>query len=299
MTVAKYRSVDITKDDLKEFLAGKSDFAFELRVLRTLVELSWSCLHSGTYSDPVSGVSRQFDIRATAKSGRFFIQLAVECKSLQPAFPLLVCQVPRHSTESFHEILWSFRPRRSEGFITNPFPEHSVAVRLEGQKSLYWPGQYVGKSTNQVGRTEKGDLSTDDRELYEKWSQAIASSYDLIQVAGDAGLQNGDQFFLIVPIVVIPDGTLWAANYSENGDLDDEPFPTDRCSMFINKTTATAAPDHTTYTQSHLEIVTLAGLKSLISSWYRTFDAGSETRVFDITEIELKLHAMRARAQLL
>lgn len=52
--MAKQKKDPITEQDLKEFVANDSDFAFEMQVLNRLRDLHFECWHSGTYQDPVS-----------------------------------------------------------------------------------------------------------------------------------------------------------------------------------------------------------------------------------------------------
>ena len=107
--MAKLKNDPITAKDLADFVSGSSDFGFEMAVLARLVEEGFSCSHSGTYRDPVTGKIRQFDIRAFIDRGDSTLALAVECKNLRPNNPLLLSAVPRTSAEAFHDIL-TFRP---------------------------------------------------------------------------------------------------------------------------------------------------------------------------------------------
>ena len=72
---------------------------------------------------------------------------------------------------------------------------------------------------------------------------------------------------LSFPIVVVPDGRLWVAQFDADGMRMAEPVMTDRCSYFVGRSyshrsvfTADAV------TLSHLEFVTLTGLSSLVQS---------------------------------
>jgi len=60
----KLKTDSIKKDDLVEYLDSCSDFSFELSVLKMLRESDVDCEHGGLYEDPVTGKSREFDIRA-------------------------------------------------------------------------------------------------------------------------------------------------------------------------------------------------------------------------------------------
>lgn len=94
----------INSADLLGYLNGFSDFAFELKTLEMLRAHSLECEHGGLYEDPVTNKMREFDIRAVARNDHFAVHLAVECKNVQENYPLLVTCVPRHPSESYHEV---------------------------------------------------------------------------------------------------------------------------------------------------------------------------------------------------
>jgi hypothetical protein len=60
----KLITTPITEKDLDEYLNSESDFAFEMSVLSLLRQMHFTCSHSGTYEDPVTGKIRQYDLRA-------------------------------------------------------------------------------------------------------------------------------------------------------------------------------------------------------------------------------------------
>ena len=63
--MAKLKTYPIGESDLIEFLESSSDFAFEQEIFKTLIDLDFKAQHSGTYSDPNTGLPREFDIRGT------------------------------------------------------------------------------------------------------------------------------------------------------------------------------------------------------------------------------------------
>jgi len=68
--MAKLKHAPIVAADLVEFLDSQSDFAFEIRVLNSLIALGFECEHGGTYDDPATNKPREFDIRATRRRGQ-------------------------------------------------------------------------------------------------------------------------------------------------------------------------------------------------------------------------------------
>lgn len=216
----------ITAKDISECLLAEDDFSLELQVFRACKERGFTASHSGTYEDPVTKKTRQYDIRAS-KELRYVngvdnmrVQLAVECKNLRPYFPLVVQRVPRGSNESYHDIVVCAAPNLG-------------SVRIIHHDGLYQANQLVGKATAQVGRLASGDFTTGDAEVFDKWSQAVSSARELIVESARPG---NKQFCwtVIIPILVIADGTLWTVDYSHDG-TPSEPKQAKECTIYIDK----------------------------------------------------------------
>lgn len=271
----KLKPHPISESDLTEYLDTQSDLAFELTVLKTLLAQGFSCEHGGTYDDPVTQMPRQFDIRAvkTVRNFRQFrIRLAVECKHLGDHFPLLILCLPRRREEAFHEIV-----RSSAG----PIPQHK-SVRKSGLNSIYKPNELVGKSAAQVGRQQnnEGTIHASDSDVYAKWAQAVSSAQDLIDLAYHDGENDskeqisGDYSSVVFPVLVVPDGTLWRAEFDANGSKIGKPHQVERCSYFIDKFYfgGVKGLEGSRYRVSHLEFVTLTGLVTLLNDLFLSED---------------------------
>lgn len=102
--MAKLQEIQIGAADMLEYLSGYSDFSFELQTLRLARGRGLDCEHGGLYEDPITKKMREFDIRAIAREGVYSVRLAIECKNIRENFPLLVSCVPRHGSESFHDV---------------------------------------------------------------------------------------------------------------------------------------------------------------------------------------------------
>ncbi|MFW6029744.1 MAG: hypothetical protein ACOCRO_05765 [Halanaerobiales bacterium] len=272
--MAKLKKEPIVKDDLVEYLEEYSDFSFELKVLNSLIDMEFSCEHGGTYTDPITKKTREFDIRATRVFNKRFLRLAVECKNLRPNFPLLISCLPRRQEEAFHEILFSVNPR--EFSLTNHndisglmMPqERSKNIRLKDNYSLYKPNQEVGKSCSQVGRDNNDNIYTGDTGIYEKWSQALSSADDLTYLAcTDGEERTGDvAMSLVFPVLVVPDNMLWVTHYDLEGRRVKDPERVDRCSYYIYLTYSHIGMMGEELNISHLEFVTYSGLKTFINN---------------------------------
>lgn len=252
----------IALHDIEEYLRSFSDFSFELRILNKLCDAGITCEHGGSYEDPITQKIREFDIRCAVRSGQAVARLAIECKNLRPNYPMLVSCVPRTSTESFHELLFTVDPNPVHG-IPTAMQSRAQAVRLEGTESIYPVGEPVGKNVVQIGRlAEKSStIIASDSELFDKWSQALASSNDLVQRCYYEGESEGTaSVSAVVPVLVVPDKQLWKVDYTKAGALLGPPFQIDRCTVFVDRLYETEKIAGPWFHISHLEIVTETGL---------------------------------------
>jgi hypothetical protein len=253
---AKLKNDAIVENDLIEYLASTSDFAFELRCLELLNKFDFKCEHGGGYTDPVTAKSRQFDIRASHADGPKRVRCAIECKNLKPSNPLLMLSIPREEHESFHEVVVADTYRGSIEFN-----------RRTGKATSYSQGDAVGKSCAQVGRDVNGVIVGNDSELYEKWGQALASANDLAAgMVSDAGPANPKINSLLLPVLVVPDNTLWQAVFDSAGAQTQSPIAVHRCQMFIGRNYRVGSiVSRYSVTVSHLEFVTVTGLRNLMT----------------------------------
>jgi hypothetical protein len=216
----KQRKASIDAADLQRFVEEASDFAFEMRVLSCLCEAGFTCSHSGTYQDPITGKLRQFDIRAERADDRCRLALAVECKNLRENAPLLLSAVPRTSAEAFHNILH-----------TAPDAIWTSVREMRGPQSAYKPNEMVGKAMDQVRKDSNGILNSDDRATFEKMSQAVNSTRDLI---ARHSATTSNLFTAVVPVLIVPEGRLWQAEYSEGGEIQKQPYQLSKSTFFLD-----------------------------------------------------------------
>ena len=89
----------------------------------------------------------------------------------------------------------------------------------------------------------------------------------------------------VFPILVIPDGMLWVAEFDAEGTRIGSPRQVGRCSYFIDKkyfggNQLTGFP----YSISHLEFVTLTGLVTMIRD---LFAEATIRNVFPVNQINI------------
>ena len=276
--MAKLKIEATTQPDLIDYLNGYSDFSFELTVLKMLREHEVDCDHGGHYVDPVTNKSREFDIRATKTIKNYRVRMSVECKNIRENFPILVSCVPRHKDESYHQVALVSERKRDSNMLIPAFGHQFRAKVLDirGAHSLYSAGDPVGKSTVQVGRAMDGSISANDSELYEKWGQCLSSLHGMVKAIywdGDEDDPLDAYLSAAFPFVVVPNGRLWVASYDLNGKRVADPKQVNRCSCFIGKDYKMGTELASTRLWiSHMEIVTLDGLRSFVESHCMTED---------------------------
>lgn len=257
MTV-KRSEAPITEADLKEFVKAEADFAFEMRVLKALRDLGFECEHGGTYRDPITDKIRQFDIRAHRNTGMHHLALAVECKNLRAARPLLLHTVARRDIEAYHELI-----------VDAPTDDETAKVtRFTAYDSAYRPGDFVGKATDQVSRSKDGAFLSSDHEVFDKITQAVNSARDLISSAFTPGGRR--RTHAIIPVLVLPDATLWQVEYADDGSVSDGPKPMPTATLFLKHSwtvETTRLHGYRSYSISHLEIVGVSALGARTSYW--------------------------------
>ena len=310
----------ISEADLTAYLReSDNNFRFEMAVFKSCLDHGFNAEHGGHYTDPATKKNRQFDIRAQLERTQYakqrcILRLAVECKNLKQSFPLLVSCVPRRIEESYHAVLFNGIKRSlvATGITTTGVGDQttsksstSTATQITTEAvnfqytsgSLFQAHEPVGKSTTQVGkilvqqrREEKNeppktDFVSNDEEVHEKWLQAIASAYDLIEDSQKDYDRREDEIVVtvVLPILVVADNTLWAVEYSALGSIHKEPTSVEGCTLYFGKKVGGPSLNNA-YKISHLLIYTETGfglfLDDLIlsgarngKSWDRIFPA--------------------------
>lgn len=288
--MSKLSTDPITKSDVKRYLNNYSDFSFELKVLKRLVDLGFQCSHSGTYTDPVTNKSREYDIRALLQKEFIRFHLSVECKNLQENFPLVVHCLERKENESYNELIFTFEPKpptQKVGPISLPLPsafmENSRSRRVR-KISLYLKTQFVAKAIDQIGkRQDNNEITSNDGEVFDKISQAINSSVDLISEASNLDTSNFPGYLTFVcPLLVVPDSSLWQAKYSDDGEQISEPEQIKHISYYIGKEWSVGGGlQLLTYTLSHLEIVTCSEIQNFVEKYLGDYMALCFKSVYD------------------
>jgi hypothetical protein len=264
---SKLKTVPIKQSDIEEYLNGYSDFSFELRVLKELTDLKLQCQHGGTYDDPITGKSREFDIRALMYGDEFLrIHLSVECKNIRPNFPLVLHCVKRKENESYNDLIHKLVPPDSPAVVIG---EGAKSIRLSSQ-TLYLKDYYVAKSSDQVGRANDGTIQATDGGVFEKISQAINASRDLISEAYYLDVGQEDRYTLVCPVLVVPDSMLWQVKYSDDGGLIGSPEPINHVSYFIGKEWGVGMLGMS-YSLSHLEILTFSEIRNFVTQYLHKY----------------------------
>jgi YD repeat-containing protein len=175
-----------------------------------------------------------------------------------PQFPTAHNAVPRGANEAFHEIIVF----RSETLMVKQ-DVHFVGP----PQSFYKVGEMVGKRTDQVGRAgHNNELFSDDGLTFDKINQAINSSRDVVT---DAAVDSAHPYIRVVlPVLVIPDGSLWQVDYDGEGNITERPRQVSEATYFIDHEWSTlAGMEDVRYLISHLHVVTFSHLERAVKRW--------------------------------
>lgn len=269
----------ISASDIQNVVLQEDDFGHEMRVGGIFTNIKFPAInfsparfkplqHGGTYIDPVTQKTRQFDYRfhiTERYDDLHNIFLAAECKNLNPDLPLVVCGRPRTDEEAYHL------------FIARGEDEKSQIRKVEGPNSLYKPNDFVGKSIVRLKKKDNKLCSDGDSEIYDKWSQALASSHDLaFGAVYKKPLPKSLAF--VMPLVVVPDNSLWTVSYRNDGTLESSPQQVDQCEFYVDQKLLIGLP----FVLTHIHFVTLKGLSQTLFELANT-DSYKWDKIFSIT----------------
>jgi hypothetical protein len=245
------------------------DFGHEMRV-RHLLEVTPAIEfeHGGTYKDRVTGKPRQFDFRCSLRKENAMVSLAVECKNLSSEAPLVMSGTWRRKEEAFHDLIESRTAEfRTESLLFVGLS--STTRRSEGERSFYAPKKFVGKSLLRLKPSKSIFIAVPDADIYDRWSQALASAIDLTSKACDLSkeFRSPNVFCAVIPVVVVANDALWAVVYDDKGEMLDEPKSVKSCELYVGRAIRLSeepkAFSHQ-FTFSHVHFFTLSGFDSFL-----------------------------------
>jgi hypothetical protein len=257
--------------EIKSVVLKEDDFGHEMRVGQTVRSFPLiQVQHGGTYTDSVTQKPRQFDYRCWLRQGDAQLKLSVECKNLSLSNPLVVCGTKRRKNEAFHELIESrqgtFQRRGATFTGLSSITRHALM-----EDCFYLPDEFVGKSLIRIQTDKNPMVKTSDADIYDKWSQALSSSVELAQSACGAAMEFKVNHFYtaILPIVVVPDRSLWSVAYDITGGISADPVEADSCELFVGRDIEVNGPIRTPNYQrfmfSHVHFFTLNGFASFLS----------------------------------
>jgi len=240
----------ITASEIQAIVANEDDFGHELRVGAAIRSFGgFRVGHGSTYKDPNLGKPRQYDYRCELDIGDRRLALAIECKNINPDYPVAICGRQRVDQEAWHEII-------------NTTTRFGTAVRrLDG---FYAAGGFVGKNAVRFKADSNKPVAAPDKDFYERWAQALASATDLVKAAGGRPLGRDRLCSAVLPIVVVADHSLWTVNYDERTGVAYTPQQEDACEYFVGHPAAVEHPEN--YHFSHVHFYTLAGFRNFLAS---------------------------------
>lgn len=273
--------------DLQRYLDSHDDFALEMQVRALVAAQGLDFAHGGSFEDPLTRTIRRYDLRAGYEQQDCRVELAIECRHLRPHYPLLVSRIPRLHSESYHQLVCSINIEPGPFAPLGVSPCEVFSITPVSGGSIYAPDAPVAKAFTQVGVSQDGAPLSGDGGVGEKWSTAIGS---LAELAGNAAWYRdkteGLQFLTsLLPVLVVPDGTLWAVDYDAEGRQLGPAVQLDQVEAFVGKDFWKVGGNN--YSVSHLHLCSVSGLQAFLARL--TGDQAFWDQLFQVAEIESRL----------
>jgi hypothetical protein len=263
MATYKERTTDdeFDKDEFQHIIdeGHDSDFLLEMAAARCLRAAGFGVQHSRYYTDPVTGKTRQYDLRALKGGvhGNLQFYLSLECKNIGKNFPLLVSATPRESGESSITYLKGFGGDMHVGITA-----HDINCPL-------YLSTHVGRAVTQFERKGNGKsgykYSTGNDRVGEKWTQVISQ----LQAMAEEDITNIVDLrrpTFLIPILVVNDDTLWKVGYGFESEVAHYPELVQKTDWIISKGFSIKYQNSTAkFNISHLHITTISGLPDLLN----------------------------------
>jgi hypothetical protein len=272
--------MSIKPADVKQAILAGDDFGHEMRVGHIFAKLTVTARgqftnpaifeilgHGGTYVDSVMGKPRQFDYRY--RISRFdqtplnvhYVLLAVECKNLYKESPLVVCGRARALDEAYHVRIETENDEPAGAFWCK-------MRKVSGTQACYQENTFVGKSVLRLNEAKVDGKwqwkAATDPDIYDKWSQALASSVELAEAAATYAEKDAARRFssVVLPVVVLPEDSLWTISYDAEGLIREDPRMADECELFVERKLNVRGNQ---FVLTHIHFVSLRGFSKLLS----------------------------------
>ncbi len=142
--------------------------------------------------------------------------------------------MPRKKNESYVHLIWGGGPARK---VTSPYRRNGNCLDIKGNDCPYICGEYVAKSCDQVGRkaSNTNEIITNDGHIFNKISQSINSSFDIIINSHSKGDNENSVISIVLPFLIVPENKIWVCNYTDDGNRENEPEKVKHITYYIGK----------------------------------------------------------------
>ena len=256
------------KERITESIKEADTFAFEMEMLHVLKttdgdrQVDPQFRHSATYVDPFEGKRRQFDIRGEVSRDNQILLLAVECKKLSPASPIIISQVKRLDKESKHCLIQG--PTQVPGGFSP-----GLAMTNKSTSRLYPTNNFVGKSIFclPLARNDNNILLIKESHIYERYSQALASLEEMLVFKNSILRPEADPSMVAgIAILVVPDDCLWGISYDEEGAVISDAEPIESSTLYVAREIELGPHDH--FNIPHVDLMTESAFKKFVQRLY-------------------------------
>ena len=127
-----------------------------------------------------------------------------------------------------------------------------------------------------------------DSDVFEKISQSINSTFDIIKECHYAGDKETMVVSFVLPVLVVPNNRIWSICYDTSGNVVDGPKPIPHISYYIDKSWKLGSGNERVerYFISHMEIVEFDSIENIITKHHNE-DRFSSDKIFDYLKKEV------------
>jgi hypothetical protein len=148
------------------------------------------------------------------------------------------------------------------GYSLSDSMSKAESYRIKLNDSFYVSMEQVGKDIVQLSVDKTNGGFVEARKVHEKISLSISSAFDLVadSINDFQDSSAGSALSVVLPIIVVPNNSIWVVDYDASGNITKEPFLLDSCELFLKKSVFAGNLPGVDYTYSHVHILTYEAL---------------------------------------
>lgn len=246
-----------------------TDFGFELTVLKRLRDAGFQCSPARQAWDYDNATLKREALAADGGEGEYHIHLEVGCANIQPQDAVLLSTLPRTPEQSSHYLLRAEVNRSLQQMYPDNRPSATLEAAPISPSGLYPADTPVAQSYDHVKGLSDPGAHDDTAVLCEAIDRAVQGVLHFIKAIEIRKEELGmPTTRIIVPMVVLPDNTLWLVDYTIDGGPLTRPRTVSRASMLMRSIGMGPHDGWYPLNVSHIEFRTISGLANIRDEFF-------------------------------